>query len=133
MDKIEQKINESKKIMRRIDRIMATPKYMFATSGGALAIGTMSNNEYIIIGSMVGFILIAGVAMHNNYLYSVDKVVTSPDGADDWSYVERKSLGGQYEEAEKEIEYLKKLDKKKGTIMFSFLFQIWWSIAGSNR
>ena len=94
---------------------------MFATSGGALAIGTMSNNEYIIIGSMVGFIL------------SVDKVVTSPDGADDWSYVERKSLGGQYDDAEKEIEYLKKLDKKKGTIMFSFLFQIWWSIAGSNR
>ena len=93
---------------------------MFATSGGALAIGTMSNNKYIIIGSMVGFILSAGVAMHTNYLYSVDKVVTSPDGADDWSYVERKSL-------------LKKLDKKKGTIMFSFLFQIWWSIAGSNR
>ena len=106
---------------------------MFATSEGALAIGTMSNNKYIIIGSMVGFILSAGVAMHTNYLYSVDKVVTSPDGADDWSYVERKSLGGQYDDAEKEIEYLKKLDKKKGTIMFSFLFQIWWSIAGSNR
>ena len=51
---------------------------MFATSGGALAIGTMSNNKYIIIGSMVGFILSAGVAMHTNYLYSVDKVVTSP-------------------------------------------------------
>ena len=104
----KKKIKENEKLMHKIDFVMAVPKIVLGTSGGLLAVGAMTGDQHIIIGSMVGAVIGIGTAIHTDYLYNVNKVVVSPHGADDWSYVERKALKEQYEDAQEEIDRLKR-------------------------
>lgn len=103
----KKKIRENENIKNRINMIMAISPTMLVTSTGLLTVGAITSNPYMIVGSMVGAVAGIGATIRNYNLYNYDRVVSSPLGPDDgvWTI---KSLKEQYEDADKEIENLKR-------------------------
>lgn len=103
---IKQSIKKNERIKHKVNLIMGTAPTMLITSTGLLTLGVVMDNNYLLVGSIVGAATGIGTAFHNYNIYNNDRVVTSPLGPDDGVW-EVKSLKKQYEDADDEIKKLK--------------------------